>query len=314
MYDEGARNYFDILAANAFGQDKSPEDPPDPTVLNFQRVVLLHKIMEHNGDTAKPVWINEFGWNAAPTDFTPDKLIWQRVSEQTQADYTVRGLRLARQQWDWVGVICIWYLRHVGNIRPDSAEYYFRMSDVDFTPRLVYRAVKAETAVPAPGFGYFDETAPAVRAGAGWTYETASPASGGQHLISEQPGAEVTIAFQGSSLDIIAAREPEAGSLLVTIDGQPANVLPKNKSGQAFLDLSSATTRWQVQSAVATGLRPGPHLAQITRSPQSGRVSLDAYVVSRATTTWSLAMTLALGAALAIGADLSLLWREAKRR
>jgi hypothetical protein len=64
------------------------------------------------------------------------------VSEQQQADYTVRGIALAREEWPWAGVFMIWYLRHVGNVPVDNAAYYFRMVDVDFTPRPVYTAVQ----------------------------------------------------------------------------------------------------------------------------------------------------------------------------
>jgi len=312
MYDEGARNYFDILAANAFGQERPPEDPPDPSVLNFQRVVLLRQVMERNGDAAKAVWLNEFGWNAAPEDFPAEKLIWRRVNEQTQADYTIRGLRLAREQWDWLGVVCIWYLRQVGNIRPDSAEYYFRMVDVDFTPRLVYRALKSETALPGASAGYFEDSSPAVKLGSGWRYEVASPASGGQHLVAENVGADLTITFSGSSFEVVALREPAAGILYVTIDGQPANALPKDKSGRAYLDLASPTARWQVQSVVATNLRAGVHTAQLMRGPQGGRVTLDAYVVGRAKTAQISVLALAVALGLGILADVFLLWREAR--
>jgi hypothetical protein len=275
-------------------------------------VTLLRRIMERNGDADKAVWINEFGWNAAPADFTPDKLIWQRVTEQQQADYTITGLRMARQ-WDWIGVVSFWYLRQVGNIRPDSAEYYFRMVDVDFTPRLVYRAIKAETALPGPTAGYFEESSPSVSPGPGWRYEVSSAASGGQHLAASDVGATLTISFTGSTLAIIAAREPDGGALYVTIDGQPANALPKTKSGQAVLDLAGATTRWQVQTTVADNLRAGQHVAQLTRSPQGGRVTLDSFVVGQATTERSLSL-LVFVAGLAVCADLGLLWREARRR
>ncbi len=315
MYDDGAKSYFDILAANAFGQAFPPEDPPDPGVLNFQRVVLLRRIMEKNGDIGKAVWINEFGWNAAPADFAPEALPWARVTEQTQADYTVRGLRIAHAQWDWVGVICVWYLRQVGNIRPDSAEYYFRMVDTDFMPRLVYRAVKAEMAAPGPQTGYFEESAPelAITSG-GWHSEAAAQASAGQHLVSDTSGSELSISFQGNSLSLIALREPDAGTLYVTIDGQPANALPKDKAGHAYLSLTGTAPHWQAETTVASNLRPGQHVAQISKSPQGGRVTLDAYVVSGSTTSQSPVIYFGVGLlGLLLGADVLLLWREAKK-
>jgi polysaccharide biosynthesis protein PslG len=315
MYDQGAKGYFDILGANAFGQAFPPEDPPDPNRLNFQRVVLLRRIMEKNGDSGKAVWINEYGWNAAPADFAPEALPWARVSEQTQADYTIRGMHIARQDWDWAGVICVWYLRQVGNISPDNAEYYFRMVDVDFTPRPVYRAVKSEATAPAPSSGYFEETNPSVHIGPGWRYELASPASGGQVVAANSASGDLTIAFQGSSLNLVTEREPGAGSLYVSIDGQPANALPLDRSGRAVLDLANPSTKWQVESAVAKDLRQGQHVAQITRGPQSGRVNLDAFVVGGPTSKSSRGPAAVMGLfGLAIAGDLALIWREARKR
>ena len=315
MYDEGAKGYFDILGANAFGQAFPPEDPPDPNRLNFQRVVLLRRIMEKNGDANKAVWINEYGWNAAPDDFAPELLPWARVSEQTQADYTIRGMQIARQDWDWVGVICVWYLRQVGNISPDSAEYYFRMVDVDFTPRLVYRAVKTEATAPLPSKGYFEETNPAVKVGPGWSYELASPASGGQMLAANAASGSVTISFHGSSLSLVTAREPGAGALYVSIDGQPANALPADRSGRAVLDLSSPSAKWQVETTVAEGLRPGQHVAQLTRTPQAGRVNVDAFVVGGLEKSSLRVPAIVVGLlGVAIAGVLALLWRTARKR
>ncbi len=312
MYDAGAAAYFDILAANAFGQALPPDDPPDPNVLNFQRVVLLRRIMERNGDAAKAVWINEFGWNAAPADFSPDRLIWQRVTEQQQADYTIVGLRLARS-WDWVGVICIWYLRHVGTIRPDSAEYYFRLVDVDFTPRPVYRALKAETSRSGPTLGYFEESSPAVKAAPGWRYEIAPAASGRQHLVASDASTDLTITFEGAQLDVIVRRAPSAGMLYVSIDGKPADALPRDAQGRAFLDLSGSSERWQVQVPVARQLRKTAHTATISYKAPGGPVSFDAFVVSDTSSHWPLGAVVLVGAA-AVFIDLTMLWRESRKR
>ncbi|NIV36808.1 MAG: hypothetical protein GWN58_47445, partial [Anaerolineae bacterium] len=142
MYQAGAGECFDILSANAFGFDLPPEDPPDPDVLNFRRVELQRKIMERYGDDGKAVWFNEYGWNAAPSYFEDEALIWERVSEEKQAEYTLRGIELARLNWPWAGVFNIWYFRQTGQqYTPNDAAYYFRMVDVDFTPRRVYDAV-----------------------------------------------------------------------------------------------------------------------------------------------------------------------------
>jgi hypothetical protein len=142
VYQAGGKAYFDVLSANAYGMDKPPTDPPGKSALNFRRVELLRQVMEKNGDAGKAVWFNEYAWNASPKDLTKEDLIWQRVTEQQQADWTVEGLQRARRDWPWAGVFCTWYFRQVGDIPPTKSEYYFRLVDADFTPRPVYNAVK----------------------------------------------------------------------------------------------------------------------------------------------------------------------------
>jgi hypothetical protein len=160
MYQAGAKDYFDIMSANAYGLEYPPDAPADPKVLNFQRVTLVRKIMEKYGDGGKAIWFDEYGWNAAPPSMPPEKLIWRRVTPEQQAQWTVQGIELARRDWPWAGVFFIWYFRQPGDIPPDSAEYYFGMVDPDFTPRPVYYAVKeaanrwarpAPTQTPLPG-------------------------------------------------------------------------------------------------------------------------------------------------------------------
>jgi hypothetical protein len=143
MYQAGAKPFFDVLSANAYGMDRPPADPPAKNVLNFRRVELLRQVMEKHGDTNKAVWFNEYGWNAAPREMPKEQLIWQRVTEKQQADWTVEGVQYGRRNWPWAGVFCTWYFRQVGDIPPAKAEYYFRLVDPDFTPRPVYNAIKA---------------------------------------------------------------------------------------------------------------------------------------------------------------------------
>jgi hypothetical protein len=142
MYQAGAGEFFDILSANAFGLDRPPEDAPDPNVLNFRRVELQREIMERYGDAGKPIWINEYGWNAPPAAFPKELLTWERVTEAEQADFTVRGIAWAREQWPWLGVVNIWYFRQVGDVPPDRPAYYFALVDPEFNPRPVYEALR----------------------------------------------------------------------------------------------------------------------------------------------------------------------------
>lgn len=279
MYQAGAKDYFDVLLANGFGFAYPPEDPPDPTRLNLSRVLLLREIMVRNGDMGKPVWFSEFGWNASPAGMPPDKLLWSRVTEEQQADYTLRALQIVRQ-WDWVGVICLWYFRQVGDIPPDRSDYYFRLVDVDFTPRLLYQRLKQATAdLDVAGLGYFEETNPAVTTAGSWRSFIAPQASGGSYLASGVPGSILTFTFRGNGLEAVVLQDADMGSLAVTIDGRPANALPRDRQGRAVLDLRSASPRWQERVVVAQNLGPGVHKAEFVAVDQGARQAIDALIV-----------------------------------
>jgi hypothetical protein len=142
MYDAGAKGSFDVLSANAYGLSFPPDDPPRTDRLNFLRFTLLHDVAAKNGEPDKPVWFNEYGWNASPSTFPPDELIWGNVTRAQQAQYTVDGIALAKQKYPYVGVVNIWYFRQTGNIPKSDSSYYFDMVDPEFNPEPVYGAVR----------------------------------------------------------------------------------------------------------------------------------------------------------------------------
>ena len=147
MYRAGAREYFDICSANAYGLEYPPEDAPTRDKLNFRRVELLREVMRRNGDEGKAVWFNEFGWNASPATMDPDRLIWRRVTADEQARYTLNAYRYAAENYPWAGVICMWYFRQVGDILPERSDYFFRLINVDFSPTPLYLAIKDNQAI-----------------------------------------------------------------------------------------------------------------------------------------------------------------------
>ncbi len=311
MYEAGAKDYFDILFANGYGFDRPPWDPADPEVLNLARLKLLHEVMERHGDTQKAVWLNEFGWNAAPEDYTLDELPWQRVSEEQQAQYTYEGIKLARG-WDWIGVINLWYFRQVGDISPQqSSSYYFRVVDVDFTPRLVYYKLQELSA----GFryaspGYHEETSPAVETRGNWMPLLDPDASGGTLVVSDQPGDSLTFAFEGTEVDVLYRGGPLSGRLQVSIDGRPS------KGGDADL-FTAEEGEDSLRQTVVSGLRPGRHTVTFTvalhNNPQSGGnwCSIDAFEVRNEPFLWPFYGSAALLLLAVVGLISSLFfWRS----
>lgn len=279
MYQAGAADYFDILSANGFGMDRPPDDPPGPGVLNFRRVELQREIMVRYGDGDKPIWFDEYGWNAAPANLPPEELIWRRVSEEQQAQWTVEGIRWAREHWPWAGVFNIWYFRQIGNISPDRAVYYFRMVDVDFTPRRVYYAVQQATRdirVAKPG--YHQETASSVIPDDRWRSRIEPRASAKADMVASVPGATLTFTFEGSGVDLIARKEPQAGRLAATIDGRPVPGLTRDGEGRSILDLGAPEPMWQSRTTVVRDLPAGRHTLKLALI--DGQAAIDAFIVS----------------------------------
>lgn len=286
MYDAGAKSYFDVMGANAYGLGLPPSDPPDPNKLNFQRVTLLRAAMERNGDAAKPIWFDEFGWNASPADMSPDKLTWNRVTEQQQAEYTRDAIKMARA-WGWVGVINIWYFRQDGTRNsPADSEYYFRMVNPDFSATQLYAEIQSET----PGIqlaqpGSYEETNPGLltsddgKIGNNWQFRLDPKASGGTLYASNKLNATIIITFRGTSIHLKTLTGSDGGMVTATIDGSPtqANKLPRNPDGKAYIDLFSPQPAYQQDMPVADGLSFDKHVLQLIVSPNKNPASQGTY-------------------------------------
>lgn len=285
MYRAGARDYFDIFFANGYGFEFPPTDPPDPDVLNFQRLKLLREVMVRHGDGNKPVWLNEFGWNAPPQDFPGEKLIWRRVTEEEQANYIAEAIRLARS-WGWIGAINVWYFRQVGDFPADRADYYFRVVDTDFTPRLVYHKLKELGAIHKVAQpGYHEETSPAVKLKGSWTSLLKKNASGGGVFTSSNPGDSITLTFQGTGVKLFYFGDESSGRLSVLVDGRPYEIPSGAKGGRSYIDLFRKEATEGAKDAIAWGLAPGRHTLELVVSAdappgsRSRQVTIDAFEV-----------------------------------
>lgn len=286
MYQAGAADYFDVLSTNAFGMDRPPEDPADPNVLNFQRVTLQRQIMEQYGDSDKAVWFNEYGWNAAPGDFAADQLRWGRVSESQQAEYTLRGIEMARQDWPWAGVFMIWYFRQEGHIAPEQAEYYFRMVEPDFTPRPLYFAVQDAThQAQTAGPGTYEETDAAIQLYGTWSNVIDAAASGGDYGVADTPGTSLAFTFDGQDVNLLTAGGPDGGRLTVSLDGRPLSLATDDGQDTAVVDLYRPQAEVGLRIPLAQDLPAGKHVLRLTvaedADPASSghRCAVDAFEV-----------------------------------
>jgi polysaccharide biosynthesis protein PslG len=281
MYDAGAKDYFDIMSVMAYGLRSGPDDRRlDLRDVNFSRPLLIREIMVRNGDASKPVWASEMGWNAQP-EWLDAEPVYGRVSEELQARYTVRAFQRAAEEWPWMGVMNLWFLKRASDAEKDQPFYYFRMMEPDFEPHPVYEAVKQYGAsTPTVQRGFHQENHWAVQYTGEWI-EVAQPGAGlGRVISTTQAGATMTMLFQGTELDLIVSKGPSMGKAHIRIDGARRSVgsLPQDKeAGSAVLDLSAPFEVAQRRVPIARGLTNGVHRFELTAL---GPVTLDGFVVS----------------------------------
>ncbi len=129
MYDAGAADYMDGLAIHAYGMTFPPEDPPSADQVNFARAEMLRDIMVTNGDSDKPCYITEGGWNDHPR--------WTKaVRPYERIEYTIRAFEMARDEWTWCEAVCLWAFRYPWP--QQTYQDYFTFVTPEFVTKPVY--------------------------------------------------------------------------------------------------------------------------------------------------------------------------------
>jgi len=133
LYQARAAPFFDLLAVHTYGNTSPPDNPPDPKVVDFRRVEVLHALMLAAGDTHKHIIITEGGWN--------DSVRWTAAVRPSQrVHWTVQAYQMA-QRWDWLDAMCLWQLGLPQPTHTYQDNWGFVASDG--TPKAVYWAVQA---------------------------------------------------------------------------------------------------------------------------------------------------------------------------
>jgi hypothetical protein len=141
MYEAGAADVMDGLAAHAYGLAFAPETPPGEDLLNFRRIELLREIMIHYGDEASPIYVTEAGWNDHP------RWTWS-VSPGLRAQYTVAAYRWAETHWPWCPVVAMWMFRTPQPLH--NYQDYYTFVTPDFREKPIYRMVREAVTPQAP--------------------------------------------------------------------------------------------------------------------------------------------------------------------
>ncbi|HSN73581.1 MAG TPA: O-antigen ligase family protein [Anaerolineae bacterium] len=256
LYAAEAAPWFDAVAAQPYGFDRPPDDPPVADTLNFRRVELLRQVMLRRDAAGTPIWLTAFGWHSAAGDGDSP---WRSVAPDVQAAWAVDALEWARRQWDWTTGLA-WAVWQPPQPLSDP-RWGFALVTPDGEASLTLDALSswAQTLHPL-GPGAWLLNAPAVQAEDGWRLlsQAADPPHG-----AALGNNYLRIPFEGTTLALDVQRGPYWGYLDVAVDGQPANALPRDAAGRANLLLHDPLGQ-QATVVVARDLSAGPHVAEIS--------------------------------------------------
>lgn len=145
LYDAGAGRCFDVLSAQGYGLFTGPTDRRlRPYTVNFGRHQWLRDVMVANGDSRKPIWISEAGWNPVPNDPTIIGLdTYGRVTMQQAAEWVPLAYERALTEWPYIGVINYWFFKRPHDLERGQSYYYFRLVEPSWEPTPIYNSFKA---------------------------------------------------------------------------------------------------------------------------------------------------------------------------
>jgi hypothetical protein len=210
MYDAGAGDCFDVLSTQGYSLWSAPTDHRmRPLVLNYGRVAYIRDVMVRNGDAHKPIWISEMNSNAVPSGPESASIAdwgsFGQVTLQEQAQWASLAFQRAQEEWPYVGVINVWFLKLADESRQNQAMYYFRLLNPDFTPLPVYDALKKYANGPPRMYpGTHQEDHWAVNWQGEWFERTDETAMLGHYRLAGQD-ASAHVCVEGERFEVVRA-------------------------------------------------------------------------------------------------------------
>jgi hypothetical protein len=158
------KNYFDALAAHPGSNNNSPDQlwPDQPgdghcpakyasqegtcwrnhPSYYFRRIEQQYAVMSANGDGNKQMWLTEFGWDSTPN--APNGYEYaELISPELQAQYLLRAFQKGRNDYPWMGVMCVWNLNFSTLGLPTNDEKVgWSVVNADWSPRPAFTALK----------------------------------------------------------------------------------------------------------------------------------------------------------------------------
>jgi hypothetical protein len=148
LYAHGIRGSYDAISVHPYMVDSTaPPDVPYPQFIaqfSFWDGLKLIRSTQEAANDAAPVWATEYGWN---TSSAREPMSWLNgVSEETQAEYLKRALRLLSDPGSDLGFVegaLIYSLRDSGS-DIDDVNQNFGILRHDFSRKPSFSVVQAD--------------------------------------------------------------------------------------------------------------------------------------------------------------------------
>ncbi len=284
LYEAGAADAFDIAAGKPYGFHTGPDDRTiDPNRLNFSRAILLREVMEGNGDANKALWAGNWGWNSLPPDWNGRPSLWGDTTADQQIAYTAAALDRAQKEWPWMGVMFL------ENWEPNAAEEdaHWGFSVKERVASGEWQVASGEWRVasgsplhplapsPAPpGFHLARPDNPAQVYEGDWEFSPEFGADIGR------TGDKVTFTFWGTDVGLRVRRANFRARLYATVDGRPANALPRDENGTTLiLTAADPDEDYIATEPIARNLEPGVHTLEIVAARGWDQWALNGFSV-----------------------------------
>jgi O-antigen ligase len=288
LYQQGAQQWFDVVAAQVYGFGRTLEEAADQQQLNWQRPTLLRQVMVAHRDEATAIWAVAAGLSGA--------------SDAPSHERITGAVTQARSEWPWLGPL-LW-----AAWSPTDVHGEYALVDTQGQPLAAYAAIETLAAAPATAWpGSYPADHPSGRYGGQWRVTPLGADIGAS-------GDQLSIRFEGTRIDLQVRRGDYRAFLFVTVDSRPANALPRDGDGRAYIVLYDPSHRAE-SVTLARDLAPGQHVAEIVAERGWGQWAVDGWRVAWQESTlpgWLPAL-LVLASAVGLLVSLVLLWSQRSR-
>ena len=194
--------------------------------------------MLKHSDEKKFLWASEFGWSNKPS-------IWGNVTPEQQLQYTREAYQRAMNEWAWSGPLFL-------QLPTSNLQQGFALN---------LQSLNLQSPSAAPSGTYSPQlliTNYSSTFTGNWKFSDLGAD------IPQDGEATIKLNFIGDKLDVTLRRANYRAYLFVTIDGQPANALPRDLNNNAYVILTSPDLLPRTDTiTLASGLSQGQHTAII---------------------------------------------------